>query len=99
MCREVQLTSILLATIASGCSGTLISRSDEMIGAYPMQAVACDFVLMGHVFSGAEMWMKGNHVSGPMCLLMGFISLPLDLVLDVFFLPGDLIAWPFGKYK
>lgn len=36
---------------------------------------------------------------GPARLLVGLVSLPLDLVLDVLFLPGDLIAWSFGKYK
>lgn len=71
----------------------------RIVGAYPMEAVACDFVLMGKVVDGAELFARGNHVAGPYCLLLGLVSLPFDLVVDAVFLPWDLIAWPFGVYK
>ncbi len=94
MSQVLKLVMTLALTLAliiplSGC-GTLMSRgSGSILGAYPFQAVATDVAMMSGAYeSDYEKW-----------LMLGLVSTPVDLVLDLVLSPIDLIAWGMGARK
>lgn len=89
--------ALLAAVLLSGCTGTMLTRTDaemplaatgsyDAVGGYPFQAVAVDYRLEER--SGGE----GDSYNV-------FLSLAVDLVVDVVLLPVDLVAWAFGCEK
>ena len=89
---------LLLSTLLlSGCTGTMLTRSDEpmlhaesgshdMFGGYPFQAVVADY----HIEESGDN-SGDSHVV--------FVSLAIDIVVDTVLSPIDLVAWAFGCHK
>lgn len=87
----------LLLTGFSGCTGTMLTRSDDpmpqaesgshdMFGGYPFQAVVVDYRIEESSGNAGD-----SHVV--------FVSLAIDLVVDTLLAPIDLVAWAFGCRK
>ena len=89
---------LAVALVACTSCGTMASRSQNEVGAYPLMAVWADlsFLAMG---VGAERGVEAEGIPRVLLLLGGLISLPIDLVFDAVVLPLDLGAWAFGIYK
>lgn len=87
---------LLLATTLSAC-GTVLGRTHpDHIGAYPGEAIVFDFAWMASPFRGDSADAGGGETDGATKFVLGFVSLPFDLVFDVVLLPADLIGWVFG---
>ena len=61
--------------------GTAFSRVDTMFGAYPFQAVVFDGYFISKTFNAPEEFM-GMMAPGPLFLVWGLVSLPIDLATD-----------------
>src|SRR5690606_3617788 len=82
----------------SAC-GTAFSRGQGTVfGAYPFQAVVVDGYFISKTFNAPEEFM-GMLAPGPLFLVWGLVSLPVDLAVDVVVLPIDIGAWIMGEYK
>jgi uncharacterized protein YceK len=93
-----RLLAVAACSVTSGC-GTVISRGGhDVVGMYPLQAVANDVWCISKAF-GPSVEMMGIGVSGPAVCILGVVSLPVDLVIDVVLLPVDFVAWIFGASK
>jgi uncharacterized protein YceK len=93
-CRFVYCA--LLGTTLSAC-GTILGRTHpDHIGAYPGEAITFDFALMASPFRGDAPDAGSGETDGATNFVLGFVSLPFDLVFDVVLLPADLIGWLFG---
>ena len=88
----------LLATASASC-GTLLTRvGDPAFGGWPFAAVVADGELMSKCF-GPQQTLVDVDFDGPVLLLGGLLSLPLDLGIDLLALPIDLVAWIAGNEK
>lgn len=100
--RCLRCAVVLSAALAAGACGTLATRQEppygQPFGAYPMAAIGYDFVMMARAFGpGTELW--GGQIGGPVLMVVGLASLPIDAVMDVILLPVDIVMWVSGKEK
>ena len=99
MTKRTVMSAALLALASLPACGTAFSRgSGSVFGAYPFHAVAIDGCFMSKTFNAPESFM-GLMVPGPVFLIWGLVSLPVDLAVDVLLLPIDLGAWILGDSK
>ena len=99
----MKLTLALPLIVASGAMlascGTIYSRGGgEQFGRYPLQAVATDLYFISKTFEPEQEFM-GLAANGRLFLLLGLVSLPVDLVVDVVAAPLDVVAWILGAHK
>src|SRR5215813_6083846 len=97
---NISLGIACLGLILNGAAcGTAYSRGNgTMFGAYPFQAVVIDGYFISKTFNAPEEFM-GMRAPGPLFLVWGLISLPIDVAIDVVTLPIDVGAWIAGCYK
>lgn len=99
MIKRLLMAACFVALACVPACGTAFSRgSGVAVGAYPFQAVAIDGYFISKTFNQPEDFM-GMTATGPLFLLWGLVSLPVDLVIDAILLPIDLGAWMLGAYK
>lgn len=89
---------LTLAVPTAGC-GTINSRFDNSpVGAYPFQAVCADGYCISRLAAGpVDLW--GTRISGVTIAIVGLVSLPIDICVDVALLPADAVAWALGARK
>ncbi len=89
----------LLAAAASASCGTLLTRpGGPAFGGWPFAAVAADGELLSKCFGPNQTFFDVDF-AGPVLLLGGLLSLPIDLGIDLLALPIDLVAWTAGNAK
>jgi hypothetical protein len=83
----------------TGCMGTQYSRlagGEDHFGKWPYQAVATDCLAVKDTFKGC---FGKDPTMYPVFGVFGFVSLPVDCVVDTILLPLDLVLWPCGYKK
>ena len=92
----VVLISIVSIVPLSGCGTVLTRGNDEAFGAYPFEAPLADGFFIALIVPTAVIKKE------PEALLyfpLFLISIPLDIAIDMYLLPADIIFWIDGKEK